>query len=904
MNTKQIVPVILLVLCLTLSLAPARTYSAENMWLSDPLFGGGSVWNNAWTETFYGNGTPPFKTVVYSRPQMVWNGTKWVKYEIKPINEMGVVLKTPTCAYLVGGTGVLLFRPLDIESSMARMEWIVEKYSVTLEDWVQEELSEVNVGYNGTHVWQTRILEDGSTRTLYINCDNKQEIVFTSVAAGTYRIVWHLIDIPASKATFPNKESIELERCLEDEYSDFNFSKLVLWNGNRFSLLVDYEDIGQSYYRKCVLGSSEEGFAYATLVYGNWTLNTGECLIVDPETETFTCEAPLDGWILKTGSSYPPNDNTYVETEGNNIYVGQAYPQSLYYATYRGYVSFNTSEIKDYADITSAVLKLKTSGDSSLQDFIMNVLGGAQPIYGSSLEADDWGCGSTEVATWSSAYYPGTGIYVNITIPTDQVNKQGRTQFELKSNREGQAPQSMTPEYVAFYSAEPEGNEPQLEIMWNVTQINVVGQGWFCFNSTSKKAAILLFGGSAYGNDEFGIIVKPYTHQAELELIEALIDDLYVNGFDIYTNIEQLRYKTANQDQVYNLAMYLLNRGYSHLFLYGHSAGGMVVAYEIQKNYSSIYSAAIIASALVDCGHGPMHHSAQTADKVKTCTSFICGINDTAPEYCGFKINIYAQLSTYFNNTYVHKEWHTWNSGHSIYGHECLTHPCETLSEAMINWYEKHSVILKNPSFEDRSRSVFGSAHWHANSPGWRELRADIDGDGECYLTDLDLFGRSWFKKVGDVDYDWRADFDGDGEVYLSDLNIFNEDWSESATRFDGGYSWFADGRGSCRIEQWLNSSTTLIQGKSLNFSFHFLPKRIYVNQTEVQVRGEIYYINDTGEYWVNGSWFHPTSNTTWYTLSVATTLPENLTAVKVVIHGKPGFEAWIDLTTLEISEP
>jgi hypothetical protein len=61
--------------------------------------------------------------------------------------------------------------------------------------------------------------------------------------------------------------------------------------------------------------------------------------------------------------------------------------------------------------------------------------------------------------------------------------------------------------------------------------------------------------------------------------------------------------------------------------------------------------------------------------------------------------------------------------------------------------------------------------------------------------------------------------------------------------------------------------------------------------------------VNSTGEHWLNGSWFHPTSNTTWYTLSVAADIPEDATAAKVVIHGRPDFKAWIDLASLNIED-
>jgi hemolysin activation/secretion protein len=103
------------------------------------------------------------------------------------------------------------------------------------------------------------------------------------------------------------------------------------------------------------------------------------------------------------------------------------------------------------------------------------------------------------------------------------------------------------------------------------------------------------------------------------------------------------------------------------------------------------------------------------------------------------------------------------------------------------------------------------------------------------------------------------------------------------------------------KLEQIIASSCR--QKILLGFSLSFLASYIYVNGTEIHARAEICYVNDTGEHWVNGSWFHPTSNTPWYTLSVAAGIPEDATAVKVVIHGRPDFKAWIDLASLNIED-
>jgi hypothetical protein len=197
-------------------------------------------------------------------------------------------------------------------------------------------------------------------------------------------------------------------------------------------------------------------------------------------------------------------------------------------------------------------------------------------------------------------------------------------------------------------------------------------------------------------------------------------------------------------------------------------------------------------------------------------------------------------------------------------------------------------------------RTVWEAAHWKTDN-GFRRAISDIDGDGKSGPRDWALFSGSYGKTVGDINYDWRSDFDGSGKVGTYDWVLFSIGYGENASRVDGARSWYADG-GDYSMWQWLNSSIDLIKVKQINFSFNFLPEYIYVNETEIQVRAESFYTNSTGEYWVNGTWFHPTSNTTWYKLSVATNIPNNITAIKVVIHGKPDFEAWIDLASLDIT--
>lgn len=180
----------LLTLCLLLVLSSVPVLASSPSTSSIPLDSrveNALGWDNAWTETIFGNGIPPFKTIVYSRPQVTWNGTQWVKYEIKPVNETAVILRTPTCGYLVGELVVSLLDP-NGTLHVGGMEWIVEQYSGKLNKWLTKLVKTASVGYNSTHVWQKWTFGDGSERVLYISDSNKQTIAFTSKTSATYRV--------------------------------------------------------------------------------------------------------------------------------------------------------------------------------------------------------------------------------------------------------------------------------------------------------------------------------------------------------------------------------------------------------------------------------------------------------------------------------------------------------------------------------------------------------------------------------------------------------------------------------------------------------------------------------------------------------------------------------------------
>lgn len=107
---------------------------------------------------------------------------------------------------------------------------------------------------------------------------------------------------------------------------------------------------------------------------------------------------------------------------------------------------------------------------------------------------------------------------------------------------------------------------------------------------------------------------------------------------------------------------------------------------------ASIYSSAIVASSPVK----NTVSSSGTASQTKACVSFISPKDDST----------YFQMAECLGNTNIHKNWHKWDDGHDFFSRICLTHSNENLSQASINWFEKHSLTLKDPSFEPRLGTI------------------------------------------------------------------------------------------------------------------------------------------------------------------------------------------------------
>jgi len=213
--------------------------------------------------------------------------------------------------------------------------------------------------------------------------------------------------------------------------------------------------------------------------------------------------------------------------------------------------------------------------------------------------------------------------------------------------------------------------------------VNIAGVNWYIANTTSDKVLIYLDGAFA---TPLKVIVRGWDEDKTTEEANFL-SKMVSGGFDVIFNKNAFSYD-GSETIVKDTATWLLNNGYERVFLFGWSGGGVVVAYEVQKEYASTsYSAAVISSAPVNWdsfSDAPIFQSAHTAERDKVATCFIEGEGD------GF----YDQMSLYFSNTIVGKEWHTWNGEHNIFLNTCKDHLGEDAQTVAINWFNAERLYL------------------------------------------------------------------------------------------------------------------------------------------------------------------------------------------------------------------
>jgi hypothetical protein len=666
-------------------------------------------WENPWTfNTLQEDGR--VNSTFFSFPKVIWNGSAYVDH---------VYLPSDFCAGIGSvflqtlPTHTIFFEPEQKNESIGKESWTLQRFDKENGAWDDDVpvINNLDTFMNSSGIYFSRktTLQSGSSLTewYWLKPGSKMKILVTldAITSGEYRLVWNLDGIYAEKMrqldttqdvsakTIANKDNYWLEFISENKTKCF-----IDWSD---TYSFDETDGGwkTSFQKVEVATDSLTNQSSARIFFGNFSLNAGESFILDPTISTFNSNPALDGYIQRYGSSYPPPSPGFAYTSGSIMKVGQEAQRisgTTYYYQWRSYISFETFSISALAYNLSATLKLKTVSGTDM-DFNVSIMGGDQPIYNNVLNTSAWDSGKIEAARWDTINYPGDGVYVNLTIPVGQINRINTTEFELKSDREGKTPMLYTLESIQLYSGDSVGNEPKLEVSYNIDNpVTINGTTWLRRNTTGNKAVVVLFGAWPYQNDLYlrSIdLVNVSSPEKSVQKI-AFLDALAQNGFTIFTpkNSSNTDYGLGGGPYYtyYNSAsswleeatLWIMNQGYQRLFIFGFSGGGVVAAREIQKDYSTRLSAATVSCAPVNwAGHGLIYHSALTANTAKAPTIFPEAINDM--------FDFHEQMELYYNNTLsaLDKEWHDWNGGHDFFSQTCSQYPYENASDVVINWY-------------------------------------------------------------------------------------------------------------------------------------------------------------------------------------------------------------------------
>jgi hypothetical protein len=481
-----------------------------------------TVWDNPWTHTSYlANGR--VNSTFYPFPKVVWNGSQWVDYILNSSDMSGGIGST----YIkVLPSYTIVYDPERTEERIRDECWMVERFNGSANRWVVDNPIANRVDYlvNSTGIFfnrKTTLQSGGSLQVRYglrIGSSLKIAVSLNPSTTGEYRLVWRLSGVSGMKAESTIKtenttirEIISDKNCSWIQFDGSNSCKTYVGWFDTYSFNETYRTWKTSFQSAEIGPDGQANLSYAILVFGNFSLATNEIVCLDLTIVTFNSEGAIGGEILRRGRFYPldiPPDFTQVNTQSIRMDVGQAHyqiqPGNWVYDIYRSYVSFDTRSIPSLAYNISIKLKLVTAFHMIGTNFTVRVMGGTQGhygIYGSSLNASDWGCGVREVGSWSTANYPGDNVSIELNVASDQLNKVNRTQFELKSSLEGYAAEGDEQDWVTFYSGNSNGNEPKLEVTYSLDYppggMSMGGIYWLYRKVSSDKVAIVLFGGWA-----------------------------------------------------------------------------------------------------------------------------------------------------------------------------------------------------------------------------------------------------------------------------------------------------------------------------------------------------------------------------------------------------------------------
>jgi len=202
------------------------------------------------------------------------------------------------------------------------------------------------------------------------------------------------------------------------------------------------------------------------------------------------------------------------------------------------------------------------------------------------------------------------------------------------------------------------------------------GLPWWVWSTSTYECVLALFGGGGSGNSNPYAWTNPLYRddwdRAYSPEKERFVLNLQRSGFNVFSNQKTLLYNSTST-WLEDLLTHLKELGYQKIHLFGFSAGGTIIAYEVQKPYAAdIIDSALIASAIVDWPPGyndPIFKSAETAQNLQTKLYIVAPVEDDLS---------YDWLVKYYENAK--------NSGNEV---------------VLIDWTNGHDVF-KTPSLDGR----------------------------------------------------------------------------------------------------------------------------------------------------------------------------------------------------------
>lgn len=440
-----------------------------------------SRWDNAWTYTV-GSGNNTCTSTIYSSPQVFWNGSCWLNSTYEEHADYRLMRNSRVTVEVYD----YYAKYYDVNYSEVRLydeRFEVQRWMPKQERWddlgAQSGSPVYAVVTNASGVWLTKSFTSWAgnlsiTYTLRVAQPLKTTITWKSLLTEEteFRIVMKWSGIAGEKVN-TNQGTMNVTAPITFNSTLYTFMKqddtITIQESLADTGFIDENRVYRNYVLQPVTVDVDAQGMKCDYVFQNSTLYSvpqNGIIVVDPTTWV-DAESDRTGSIYAGNPTWPPGDPDMVLT--GSVMIGQF--KGGMYELYRGYVSFNTANLENDVVILSSKLYLYTQYNHADTPFYLQVWGGSQGTEGLYGDLDLYAWGEGESVVGSFYIDLNLGCYADISITDlNQINKVGRTQFELRTSREGTQPTGY--EYVGFYS----GTTSSLSVTWKVPEVTVTGQ--------------------------------------------------------------------------------------------------------------------------------------------------------------------------------------------------------------------------------------------------------------------------------------------------------------------------------------------------------------------------------------------------------------------------------------------